>query len=256
MNNDKQTGWFIEWSYSPTDFFEDDLVVEKYDYHLTISSGKIVASISPNAGDPRSNLEEHINDELHAMFVGVQLSSHEPYTLSNPSVHHKDDNGRTVYLETVSVSAKATVSADFRITDKDGNITFDSKAARIEEKHEFASLAAKHSQSDALVRTLLSSYKGAVSDPSNELVHLYEIRDALSKAFSGKREALSNLGIANSDWQELGRLANDSPFHQGRHRGKVTSGLQDASKDDLNTARRIAKEMIVAYLKYLEISTD
>ena len=38
--------------------------------------------------------------------------------------------------------------------------------------------------SSATLNTLLKSYNAAVSDLANELVHLYEIRDAVRKHYS------------------------------------------------------------------------
>ncbi len=254
MQNKNPASWFIEWKYTPKDFFEENIDINNDEYHMSISDGKIVAQILPNVGDPRPILKEQIHNEICARFAGVQLSTHEPYQLSEPSVSRHNSNGTTVYMETLSMSMKLTPSADFRITDKNGNVEYDSKIDRIKKKRLFASLATKYNKSNTVARSLLSSYERAVSDPSNELVHLYEIRDAISKEFGSKKKALTKLNILNSDWQELGRLANDAPLNQGRHRGKTISGLRDAKKDELNTARKVAKEMILAYFNYLEMA--
>jgi hypothetical protein len=60
------------------------------------------------------------------------------------------------------------------------------------------------------------------------------------------------LKIDENDWKELGRLCNDEPLRQGRHEGKHFEDLRDATTAELSEAHRIAKNMIDAYLSYLE----
>src|SRR5262245_18724200 len=92
-----------------------------------------------------------------------------------------------------------------------------------------------------LLRNLLQSYSRAVSDPSNELVHLYEIRDALSKHFGEEELARKALGIPNTEWKRLGALANAEPLEQGRHRGRHPDGRRSATQAELHDARQIAR---------------
>jgi len=73
-------------------------------------------------------------------------------------------------------------TADFRVTDKDGNVIADSKRDRLEKKKSLAELIASHRPKDTLLAALLRSHDAAVHDPNNELVH-YEIRDALHSKF-------------------------------------------------------------------------
>jgi hypothetical protein len=56
---------------------------------------------------------------------------------------------------------------------------------------------------------LLKSHHNSVRDPDNELVHLYEIRDALSARFGGDRPTRAALQINGADWSCLGQLCND-----------------------------------------------
>jgi hypothetical protein len=141
---------------------------------------------------------------------------------------------------------------DFQLCDKHGNIIADSKRDRIERKKDFADLVSTFRPSDATLVSLLQSYDAAVRDPNNELVHLYEIRDALSVKCGGDEEARSALGISSADWSKLGRLCNKEPLRQGRHRGNISVALRDATESELAEARQIARGMIYAYLLYLE----
>ncbi|MEJ2080549.1 MAG: hypothetical protein P8Z74_21580, partial [Acidobacteriota bacterium] len=123
---------------------------------------------------------------------------------------------------------------------------------RIARKREFGELVGKHFSKDPLLRPLLQSYGASIQDPLNELVHLYEIRDALSTKFSGKKSACAALAFSYSDWDTLGRLCNYEPLRQGRHRGQKGSLLREATEDELREARRIARQMIKAYVGYLD----
>ena len=55
----------------------------------------------------------------------------------------------------------------------------------------------------------------AVKDLKNELVYLYEIRDAILAQFGSKKTALKQLGVSDEDWNVLGDLANNQPLIQG-----------------------------------------
>ena len=105
---------------------------------------------------------------------------------------------------------------------------------------------------DELLPVLLQSYDAAVKDPCNELVHLYEIRDALVNKFGHEANAKAALAITNTTWSRFGQLCNDEPLNQGRHRGKkAREGLRDARTDELSEARDIARTMVEAYSRYL-----
>jgi hypothetical protein len=103
------------------------------------------------------------------------------------------------------------------------------------------------------VLALLRSYEDSVRDSNNELLYLYEIRDAFSLKFGGEIAAISALKtISRSEWSWFGNLCNNEPLRQGRHRGKRYSELRDATDDELSKARRFAQAMIEAYLHYLD----
>jgi len=253
MNNEYRKLWIVEWTYSPPDYLEQSVRIVNEHYELTIQNGKAEAIINAEHGDPRPLLRNQLNTDLSFMFIGIQLLSHQPYELSRPSVYCRHPDGkRDIFGEPEPIVATTSVSADFTITDRNGNVVADSRSERIERKRLLAILAATHSGHDLAARRILQSYNNSVKDPENELIHLYEIREALAEAFKGKKQAINALKVNKARWQELGQLANDTPLRQGRHRGKKLSELRDATKDELNTARAIASEMVVNYLQYLK----
>jgi hypothetical protein len=61
-------------------------------------------------------------------------------------------------------------------------------------------LVEKYRKNNSTVSSLVKSYQASVNDPDNELVHLYEIRDALSEKFwvwgTGLRDVHKNIRLA------------------------------------------------------------
>jgi hypothetical protein len=99
---------------------------------------------------------------------------------------------------------------------------------------------------------MLRSFNNAINDANNELVHLYEIRDALAKKYGGEDGTRKVLRITSAQWSRLGELYNDPSIRQGRHRGKASHPLRDATEAELTEARGLAAAMIEAHLDHIE----
>jgi hypothetical protein len=80
--------------------------------------------------------------------------------------------------------------------------------------------------------------------------------DDITFSFSARRPHGLPANICSFDTGILGQLCNDEPLRQGRHRGKTGKALRDASENELFEARRIACDMILAYLHYLKIKNE
>ena len=244
----------LEWTFSPPDYFEDQIHLKRDDYSMVIGGGKVEAKIQPEVYDKNPNMREEIHSALNDRFLGVQLLMHKPYELSKPSMYRLHPDGRrdiTMFAES-GVLKLSTGTVDFIVKDKNGNIISDSRKDRLEKKKALADLAEKYRDSDSTTASLLNSYKAAVNDPNNELVHLYEIRDTLSKKFGGENAACQALNISAAQWSRLGQLANNEPLRQGRHRGKNPGALRDATEAELTEARDITRQFVEAFLEYLE----
>ena len=244
----------LEWSYTPPDYFEQPLHIVRDRYEIIIDSGKVEARINPEYYDKDHNLREELHDALIDRFLGVQILSHKPFELSKSSMYRLHPNGgRDVTLFPEPIVVRVSVGpADILVKDKNGNILSDTRRERIEKKAELADLAEKHRSANPVLEAMLKSYNASVNDPNNELVHLYEIRETLSKKFGGETVTREALGISRNEWSRLGQLANKEPLKQGRHRGKDVGQLRDATEGELKEARTIARALIEAYLKYLD----
>jgi len=244
----------LEWTYSPPGFVEGGLRVDRSDYVMVANGGKVEARIDPRVYDEDPGMRDELHDALNDRFLGIQLVTHSPYQLSGASMYrlHADRRRDVTIFPKDIASTTAIGSPDIVITDKDGNVFSDSRKDRTEKTQALTELVARYRSRDKTAASILNSYAASIRDPNNELVHLYEIRDALSSKFGGEKATRAKLAISGSDWSDLGNLANNAPVRQGRHRGKKVGELRDAAEAELKSARRIALAMIEAHFEYLE----
>jgi hypothetical protein len=245
--------YVLEWTFTPADYFEVELDLACEHGSFRVTSGKVELRLAPEKYPSDHSLRMQLHGELDARFLAAQVLAHQSYTLSKPNVSRLHPDGRKdVWAFAEGATLKISCgSADFVVRDSAGNIVRDTKRERIEHRASFAQLAARYIN-DPVANALLRSYSAAVNDPRNELVHLYEIRDALSGHFGGEAVATNAVGVSNAQWSRIGQLANNEPFTQGRHRGKQLGVLRDATSEELSEARQIARSMIEGYLRHLE----
>ena len=244
----------LNWTFSPPDYFEEPIEISRQDYAMMIADGQVHAKIDSAIYEAKPEMRAELHDALNDRFLGAQLHTHRAYELSRPNVTRVHPDGRRDYFmepETARLALSGS-TADFRVTGQNGNVIADLKRDRIEKKKNLAELIAAHRAKDTLLASLLQSHAAAVRDPNDELVHLYEIRDALSAKFGNDTATRTALGISRPQWSRFGALCNDEPLRQGRHRGENAGALRDATEVELMEARGIARAMIEAYLQYLE----
>lgn len=243
----------LEWKFSPPDYFEEPIEISRQDYTMTITDGQVQAKMDSAIFEADPDMRQRLHDALNDRFLGVQLFTHCAYELSRSTktrVH--PDGRRDIFIE--PETGRIVISGgtpDIQIKDKDGNVILDTKRERIETKKSLADLISAHRPIDSLLASLLKSQAAAVRDPNNELVHLYEIRDALSAKFGGENATRTALSIGSTQWSRFGQLCNNEPLRQGRHRGKTGGVLRDATEAELAEARGIARAMIQGYLWHL-----
>jgi hypothetical protein len=248
----------LEWKFLPPDYFEEPIEISRQDYTMTIADGQVQAKIDSTTFEANPDMRQQMHDALDNRFLGVQLFSHRSYELSRSTkTRVYPDGHRDIFIEPEPgrlVLSGGTV--DIQIKDKTGKVIADSKRDRIENKKRLAELVSIHRPTDSLLASLLKSQAAAVRDPHNELIHLYEIRDAISARFCGESATRTALCIDSARWSRFGQLCNNEPLRQGRHRGKTSGILRDATEAELTEARAIARAMIEAYLWHLEASAS
>lgn len=244
----------FEWSYSPPDYFEEPLEVVRDEYIMSISPGHVEARVDSRVYVAHPRIRDEIHASLNDRFLGVQLLTFLPYELSDSQRTRLHPNGRKdAFIEPKTGTITITGgTVGIQVTSADDTVISDTKAERVAAKRTLAELVQHHRPSNPTLAIMLNSFSNAIRDPQNELVHLYEVRDALSKYFGDKSATIATLGIPASAWSRLGQLSNDEPLRQGRHRGKSGLTLRDATHTELKEARDIARSMLSLYIEYLE----
>ena len=242
----------LNWQFSPANYFGEPIRIDCHDHSMIIADGKAEARIGSAAYDEDSSMREALHEELEDRFLAAQLVDHRAYELSKSRMTRVNADGhKEVYVEdNIGVSLRASIA--IQVLDKDGNVVVDSKRNRSEKIKSLQRPISAHRPTDVLLDSLLQSFHTAINDPGNELVHLYEIRDALGAKFGDERKAASALNISRGRWSRFGELCNTGPLRQGRHRGKSAGALRAATEGELEEARGIAQGMIEAYLQYLD----
>jgi hypothetical protein len=245
--------FLLEWTFTPPDYFEERVEIARPDCSIVIDSGRAEARVPPEHYPDDHSFRNYLHEELNARFLAAQVLCHKPYTLSKPTLHRVHPDGRIdawVFTEPATMTFTGGIT-DFITRDSAGNVVSDTRRERIDKRKDLAERAAAHATTDDTANAILRSYSAAVYDPANELVHLYEIREALARRFANEATAIATLSLSSTRWSRLGRLANDEPLKQGRHRGRQAGALRDATKEELSEAREIARSMVESYLRYL-----
>ncbi len=244
----------LEWKYTPKNYFEEPIHIIDERFELSISDGVAFAKIEPLFYSQHPEINEYLTRLIETRLQAVQLISHRDFILNKPSRSElRNDGTKNTFLEVEPIVMKVSIKpVDLMVRDKDGNIVSDSKKERLDKQRWFSETVAKYRSIDSTLDQMLKSYQMAVKDPKNELVHLYEIRDALSARFGKKKNAMKQLYITNKEWDIIGDLANSQPLEEGRHRGKAVGKLRSAENHELDIARKSASNMVEKYLIFLE----
>jgi hypothetical protein len=239
------------WRFEPENCFEDSFLIDLGGCKISVQPGTIVATIEHSSLEAKQIIRAEIETYVANLVRGVQLQSHVACTISKPSVTNIDADGRRGYVLECEPGKFVLrgYPADLRYTGADGTV-IDTKLERVKQKRLFSQLSAELAPTDKVLSRALRSINASVRDPEDELVHLHEIREAVSQQFGGDARARACLGITAKQWSRFGELCNDLPLEQGRHRGKSVGMLRPATDAELNEARTFISKVMEAYLKH------
>lgn len=251
-NNEGRSEIEIIVNYTPDDFFEEKVSWERGNYTIVIEKGRAIARMPAELVDANPDLEASLKKELNVFFLGAQPYRQKPFEFTGGSAYRLFPDGRRSISHWVPLILTVLPAVDDHIyTDREGMV-HDPRRERIEAMETLAQLSARHALMNLTVRRMLDSFDASVRYRGNEVVYLYEIWDALMTKFQGERRARKALNISKSDRTRLSNLANKEPLNQGRHRGQHAGELRNATTEELFEARRIAREMIEKYLRFLD----
>jgi len=246
----------LRWSYEPKTFFEAPYRYNDTEHELLIADGQVRAILRTPQESVDRNLLKRIDDRVQALFRVRQVLIHKTYQLSKMAIDRHAGSSKSVTVSAVGTSAGTsigTTASDVLIKDANGNV-HDSKAQRIAEHTSLLDEITPKIAASPLLKSLLESYGRAVNDPHDEFVHLYEIRDALSKDYGNDTNTRAALKISKNEWSRFGLLTCDEPLEQGRHRGNHPVSRRQANQVELQEVRNTPWRWIVAFARTLPSS--
>jgi ketosteroid isomerase-like protein len=240
----------IHWVFTPVDFFEERIVLEREGYAIEMDDGRITARMGSDYFDAHPDLPALLRRDIEVRFRGAQLIQRRPFEIDGGSIVRLFPNGQRIITPSVHGVEMVVTSeqVDLVVLDNAGNIIGDTRRNRINTTDYLMQLSARHA-SDQAVRRMLESFNQSVREPRIELVRLYEVGEAIAEAFGSKPAAAAAFGVS---YNRLEALANDRRLRQARHSGQQLEPQRDAITAELDEARGIAREMITKYLEYLE----
>jgi hypothetical protein len=239
------------WSYTPRGFIERRFEIQIFEVPVVFEAGEIRATLSEAAYRANPAIRDALRNELENVLRVRQLQENSRYTLvpSHVAISRPDGSGETViFCETLELEISLG-QADIILGDGAGGAVRDTKAERIEQFEALAKACHSHPD-DRCLAQMLRSFEHSVEDHESELVRLYEIRESAETAFGNAHGAREALRLSRREWNDLGRICNEEPLNQGRHRGKHTDRRR-ATDPELARARAIARRIIEAYVQHL-----
>lgn len=152
-----------------------------------------------------------------------------------------------------------------QVTDATGAVVFDAEVEAAErarralqdaksELRVTAEGVAKH-LGDDFFRRAWESFNLAFGKDDHAINHLFDVRDAALGKFEKEEVARAALGIHKKEWSDFGRIFNDGAVIGGRHNGKHPASLKPMTYDQRAQAIRFAKNLLLAYGRYLDNQT-
>jgi hypothetical protein len=238
----------LEWAYEPADLFEAPYQCEAQEYDLLFDGGRAVATLRSAQNPVDAVFEEQVTTQIQNVLLARQLQVRRTYELQGPRIYQHTGGKKHVTIRVGSAALTMTAGqADVCVTDSAGHVIRDTRAERIAQDAAALDLLSSKAVQSPTLRGVLESYSRSISDPDDEFVHLYEVRDTLSAHYGSEGNTLAALKISKAEWQTLGLLANVEAIEEGRHRGKHPTGRRPATQAELDEARRIVRRWITAF---------
>jgi hypothetical protein len=244
----------LEGTYTPANYLEEPVELEGTDCTATITDCRIEVSFHEPELLPDADRQAAVSREVNQVFNTHMILTGRSAEVSALTLKRRRPDGKAESWVSVSVSSclsEASVcSPDIITTDAGGNVVRDTKAERLADEKAFREQCLRHAE-DLLLKELMASFRQAIADPADQMMHFYEIRDALSRHFGGDKEARKVLGLTSKEWSDFGRITNDEPIEQSRHRGNHPV-RRPATEEEMARIIDVARRMIRAYIDRLD----
>jgi hypothetical protein len=257
-----ETTTTLKGSYTPKDYLDNPVHISTQNLTLDISNGQIDASLKYYTDTPRAEMweiEMVISRKINNLFRFVRITKRKPFSFNIYTVQMRLADG-TIYRIIKSEPTNAILT-----TTPAAPITPEEATKRAQAEQERVTQAIKYTKNDVTLEFMINSYIAAADDPENELIHLYDVMDALREKFEVQSRnpitsrhdtnntvinKLQITGKRDQTWNRLENLAFEK--QQGRHKGRHHTNPQNATSEELDEARVITRFLISKYIDYLE----
>jgi hypothetical protein len=252
VNPDESPRVMLEGTYSPTDSLEEPVILERKDYTAEIAQGRIEVTFRDPELLLSADRQPAVDRDLRQVFTARMILTCRPWEMTELRLQRRYRDGRKDrWLAVASgLCFVSGLAPDFIIRDAEANVVKDTKAERLADERGFREQCLRHAE-NPLIQGLMASIGRAVTDPADRRTHLYEIRDALSRHFGGEASARNALGLTSTAWRDLGRIANNEPIQESRHRGNHPV-LRQATDEEQARVLEVARRRVRAYLDHLD----
>lgn len=234
----------LEWCYEPDGFFEEGFEFELPEGKVSAAKGRVKGVFGSDYYDQGRKFREYAHARIADVFMAQQVQVHHEFELSEASMMRLHKDGRRevmAFPETIRIKVSLGCG-DLVVRNADGEIVQDTRAERLQKQEAFRSKVVSLAQDDLALKRMLQIFRTALSDTDNLLIHLYEVREALVSEYGGEANVMKALNVSLIDWKWFGRLANNEPVKEGRHRGK---------HQELRPATSLEKERSIAFVQAL-----
>src|SRR3990172_207472 len=165
----------LQWTYEPKNFFEAPVDYSDSKYKLILQDGNVDAELSDFQDPVPDTLLKEVETKVNFFLKARMILKHETFKVGGVKIRQQRPDGTVRTL--AQMKGKARIfkikgsQVDIIIENADGHIVTDTRAERIAEHQEFMKLIVASAGKHKLLDELINSYKTAVCDPPNELVH-------------------------------------------------------------------------------------
>lgn len=201
----------LRFNFSPADFFEPGRRMTLSSGELTLTDGTATILLPAPLNPVPSNVIEDARSELAALLDLQSLTTRRLHTLGAGATIQQHNFAGTSHVMIAGTGhlqlSGSAVSATVQVRSLDGQIISDSGELKRQADEKFMVDVLPKALHSSVLRKLLESFKASIEDPEDELVHLYEIIDALKAHFGTETAAKNAFPNATTNINLIGKLS-------------------------------------------------
>jgi hypothetical protein len=206
--------------------------------------------VRAEAGPDENVQKGRANTVVENLVRAIGLQERTQYTAWFGSMARLDTVKGTQSIEVTCEPAILRMSGghvDFKVTDAEGMVVFDSREQRLNDALELASAAAT---SDTL-RRMIDFRLAYYADPEHHLDHLLNIMELAETALGHEHVAARKLSIELRKLQEARKITHNREIDIGRHPGQTLGPQRPPTAEELKLCEEVVDAIIAGYASHV-----